>query len=56
VPLGPEVFRVEIPASADPITLDELRQVGPLAPPRGKTQAERSDPPLAGKPPTAYDR
>jgi hypothetical protein len=56
VPLGPEVFRVQIPASVDPITLEELKQVGPLAPPRGKTQAELSDPPLAGKPPTAYDR
>ena len=60
VPLGPEVFRVQIPASADPITLEELKRVGPLAPPRGKTQAKRSDSrllgPLAGKPPTAYDR
>jgi hypothetical protein len=53
VPLGPDVFRVQIPASADPITLEELRQAGPLAVPRGKTQAERSDPPLAGKPPAA---
>jgi hypothetical protein len=57
VPLGPDVFRVRIPASAEPITLEELKQVGPLAPPRGKTQAERSDPPLsgslAGKPPAA---
>jgi hypothetical protein len=26
VPLGPEVFRIEIPASADPITVDELRR------------------------------
>jgi len=60
VPLGPEVFRVQIPASADPITLEELKRVGPLAPPRGKTQAEWSDPPLsdplAGKPPAAYVR
>jgi hypothetical protein len=29
VPLGPEVFRVEIPRSADPITLDELRHARP---------------------------
>jgi hypothetical protein len=28
-PLGPEVFRVEIPRSADPITLDELRHARP---------------------------
>jgi hypothetical protein len=26
VPLEPEVFRVDIPASADPITVDELRR------------------------------
>ena len=26
VPLGPEVFRVDIPPSADPITVDELRR------------------------------
>jgi outer membrane lipoprotein-sorting protein len=30
VPLGPEAFEVKIPASADPITLDELRRSGPL--------------------------
>lgn len=30
VPLGPEAFEVKIPASADPITLDELRRAGPL--------------------------
>lgn len=30
-PLGAEVFEVKIPASADPITLDELRQSGPFA-------------------------
>lgn len=29
VPLGPEVFRVEIPRSAEPITLDELRHARP---------------------------
>lgn len=28
--LGPEAFDVTIPASADPITLDELRRAGPL--------------------------
>jgi hypothetical protein len=29
-PLGPEVFQVEVPADATPLTLDELRQAGPL--------------------------
>lgn len=29
VPLGPEVFRVEIPRTATPITLDELRHARP---------------------------
>jgi outer membrane lipoprotein-sorting protein len=28
-PLGPDVFRVEIPAGAKPLTLDELREAGP---------------------------
>jgi len=28
-PLGPEVFRVEVPRSAEPITLDELRHARP---------------------------
>jgi len=28
--LGPEVFRVQIPPDAEPITLDELRRSGPL--------------------------
>ena len=28
--LGPEVFRVQVPASASPITLDELKNSGPL--------------------------
>jgi outer membrane lipoprotein-sorting protein len=32
--LGPEVFRVQIPRDADPITLDELRRSGPLGPPK----------------------
>jgi hypothetical protein len=31
-PLGPEVFRVEIPSGIEPITLDELKQSGPLGP------------------------
>jgi outer membrane biogenesis lipoprotein LolB len=30
VPLGDEVFRVKVPADADPLTLQELRQAGPL--------------------------
>lgn len=30
VPLEAEVFRVEVPAGADPLTLDELRRAGPL--------------------------
>jgi hypothetical protein len=29
-PLGPEVFRVEIPAGAEPMTIEELRRSGPL--------------------------
>jgi len=28
--LGPDVFRVQIPRDADPITLDELKRSGPL--------------------------
>jgi outer membrane lipoprotein-sorting protein len=32
--LGPEVFRVQIPRDADPITLDELRRSGPLGAPK----------------------
>jgi hypothetical protein len=35
--LGPEVFELKIPASAAPLTLDELRQAGPLA---GRMAAE----------------
>ncbi len=30
-PLGPDVFTVQIPAGAEPISLDELRRSGPLA-------------------------
>jgi hypothetical protein len=30
VPLGPEVFRNQIPPSARPISLDELKTSGPL--------------------------
>jgi hypothetical protein len=29
-PLGPEVFQVDVPSDAKPLTLDELRQAGPL--------------------------
>jgi alpha-ketoglutarate-dependent taurine dioxygenase len=28
-PLGPDVFRVQIPRDADPITIDELRRARP---------------------------
>jgi hypothetical protein len=31
MPLGPEVFELQIPADVDPMTLEELRQSGPLA-------------------------
>ena len=30
VPLEPEVFRVDVPPDADPLTLEELRRAGPL--------------------------
>jgi hypothetical protein len=30
IPLGAEVFQVEIPEDATPLTLDELRRAGPL--------------------------
>jgi hypothetical protein len=30
VPLGPEVFKEDVPASADPLTIEELRRAGPL--------------------------
>jgi hypothetical protein len=30
VPLGPEVFQLDVPREADPLTLDELRRAGPL--------------------------
>jgi hypothetical protein len=36
--LGPEVFRVQIPRDADPITLDELRRSGPLGTTSDPTQ------------------
>ena len=29
-PLGPEAFRVDVPADAAPLTIDELRDAGPL--------------------------
>jgi hypothetical protein len=31
VPIGPETFRVQIPAGTTPLTIDELRNAGPLA-------------------------
>jgi hypothetical protein len=31
VPLGPEVFAVQVPAQADPLTIEELRRAGPLS-------------------------
>ena len=31
VPIEPETFRVQIPAGTTPITIDELRNAGPLA-------------------------
>ncbi len=37
-PLADEVFRVQVPRDADPITLEELRQQGPLAPSPKETQ------------------
>jgi outer membrane lipoprotein-sorting protein len=30
VPLEPEVFAVDVPAGAQPLTIDELRRAGPL--------------------------
>ena len=30
ISLGPEVFRLDVPEGADPLTLDELRRAGPL--------------------------
>lgn len=39
VPLGPEAFEVNVPASADPITIDELRRSGPLAEPAAASAA-----------------
>jgi hypothetical protein len=43
LPLGPEAFELRIPASAEPITLDELRRSGPLAelPATATARAER---------------
>lgn len=40
IPLGPEVFRVQIPSSAVPISLEELRAAGPLA----STGSQRREP------------
>ena len=63
VPLDPDVFRVQIPKSADPITLEELKQVGPFPPPRPlarvvgvKKDELRQSGPLSGKPPAANVR
>ena len=56
VPLDPAVFRIQIPKAASSITLEELKQAGPFASPRNKTQAERQLGPLAGKPPKANAR
>jgi hypothetical protein len=33
--LGPDVFRLDVPPAASPMTLDELRRAGPLAVPGG---------------------
>jgi hypothetical protein len=30
VPLEPEVFAVDVPAGAEPLTIEELRRAGPL--------------------------
>jgi hypothetical protein len=30
VPLGPDAFKVDVPAAAEPLTLEELRRAGPL--------------------------
>ena len=30
VPLEADVFKIDIPPGADPLTLDELRRAGPL--------------------------
>jgi hypothetical protein len=30
VPLGPDVFAIDVPAGAEPLTLEELRRAGPL--------------------------
>jgi outer membrane lipoprotein-sorting protein len=30
VPLGAEVFQLDVPPDADPLTLEELRRAGPL--------------------------
>ena len=30
LPLDPEVFAVDVPAGAEPLTIEELRRAGPL--------------------------
>jgi hypothetical protein len=42
--LGDEVFRVQVPPDADPITLEELRQQGPLAPSSNSTRRTQRTP------------
>jgi hypothetical protein len=43
-PLGDEVFRVQVPRDADPITLEQLKQQGPLAPSSSGTQKTQRTP------------
>jgi hypothetical protein len=43
-PLADEVFRVQVPRDADPITLEDLRQQGPLAPSSSGTQKTQRTP------------
>jgi len=38
VPIGAETFRVQIPAGTSPLTIDELRDGGPLADRSRKSQ------------------
>ena len=37
VRFGPEVFRIQIPRDAEPITIEELKRSGPLGSPTGST-------------------
>jgi len=45
VPLEADVFRLQVPKSAQPITIDELQQSGPFAAPGGRGQPKRGDGP-----------